>query len=118
MVDEFCKYRNASDLPFEMVSSAYGHTHSQQCDRTYDTQYGKLCNAIMTGGGGGCCGEGTRRGFYVINFDENKHMLTSVNIDSDEISCQYPCGAIINKEDKERILIDTCCHTRDDPQCH
>ena len=114
LLDEFVKYRNQTDLPYEMIVSAYGHTHSQQCDKYYDTQYGKLCINIMTGGGGGCCSENTRRGFYVLGFDENKHMISPIDIDDDSISCQYPCGADIDETEIKQLEIDTCCHTQDD----
>ena len=37
------------------VWSIYGHTHNQKCDRTYTKNNETICDAIMTGGGGGCC---------------------------------------------------------------
>ena len=41
----------------------------------YNKKYGKLCNTITTFGGGGCCSEGTRRGFFYITFDGNNFIL-------------------------------------------
>jgi len=117
LVNEFVKYRNQSDLPEEMIVAAYGHTHSQQCDRSFNSKYGALCNSIMTGGGGGCCGEYTRRGFFVLGFNSDKHMVQLLDITDSQISCEYPCGVVMDEAEKEKILKDTCCHTMDDPQC-
>ena len=110
-MDEFCKYRNSSDLPYEMIVAAYGHTHSQHCDRGLNTLYGYLCNAILTGGGGGCCDESTRRGFFPIGFNADKHMIQPLNINDEQISCQYPCGVILDEMEQQKMKTNACCHT-------
>ena len=118
MVKEFVSNRNASqDLNHEQVVSAYGHTHAQQCDGSTTNGNGELCYAILTGGGGGCCGEYTRRGFYVMQFDDDRIMRQPLSIDDAQLTCQYPCGAVMEEGLEEKILWDTCCHTVDDPQC-
>jgi hypothetical protein len=114
LVGQFCGYRNQSNLQNEMIVAAYGHTHSQQCDGSVDTKFGHLCYAIMTGGGGGCCSEVTHRGFYVMGFDENKHMIQPLSITDPQLSCVYPCGVAVTEEEEERMRFHTCCHTRDD----
>jgi len=121
LVNSFVSNRNKSiDLNYEQITAAYGHTHSQQCDASTTNGNGQLCYAIMTGGGGGCCGESTRRGFYVHGFNDNRTMTQPLSIDDGQISCWYPCGADMeqSEEMKQRVLVDTCCHTVDDPQCH
>eukprot|EP01083_Nonionella_stella_P207332 753322_1 len=102
LVNEFVKNRNSNLLNYEQITAAYGHTHSQQCDASTTNGNGKLCYGIMTGGGGGCCGESTRRGFYVMGFDSNKTMIQPLSISDPSISCWYPCGANIDESQKEK----------------
>ena len=101
----------------DKVWTAYGHAHSQQCDG-YSSSNSSECELIMTGGGGGCCAESTKRGFYVIGFDNNKQMIQQFGIDDEILTCDYPCGASeatqLTQEEKKQLAFDTCCHTNDD----
>eukprot|EP01083_Nonionella_stella_P191059 707408_1 len=87
----------------ELVVSAYGHAHEQTCAGSINTEYGYLCNVILSGGGGGCCSESTPRGFFVLGFDENKHMVQPMKIDDPTLVCHYPCGAEVDEKEVERM---------------
>ena len=120
LVSKFVSNRDPSqDLLKEQIVSAYGHVHDQRCDGSLENDNGKLCYAILTGGGSGCCNEYTRLGFYVMHFDDNKVMTQPLDITDPKLSCDYPCGVkALSKELDAELLFNTCCHTRDDPKCH
>merc|ERR1712154_592033 len=96
------------------MGSAYGHTHKQECERMDEN---KECDAILTGGGGGCCSTDTLRGFFVIGFDEDKNMIQPLKIDDDAISCKYPCNAKINDDDVIKSNFFHCCSTSHGKSC-
>eukprot|EP01084_Bolivina_argentea_P037474 69323_1 len=77
----------------DIVWSIFGHAHVQKCDHT-DERSGE-CDAILSGGGGGCCMEKSLRGFYVIGFNENGEMIQPLKFNDPSISCEYPCDESI-----------------------
>ena len=88
----------------DIVYSAYGHDHVQQCDN-YSSY---ACQLIRTGGGGGCCHEDTLRGFFPISFNDNKEMIQEYDIQDSLLTCQYPCNTTI--DNMLELEIDTCCN--------
>lgn len=61
------------------VLCAYGHVHDQKCE---GSEHG-TCNMVMTGGGGGCCGN-HRAGFTAVHLTEDGGFTT--DLDSSEVS--------------------------------
>merc|ERR1712190_74903 len=61
------------------VLCAYGHVHDQKCE---GWEYG-TCNMVMTGGGGGCCGN-HRAGFTAVHLTEDGGFST--DLESGEVS--------------------------------
>eukprot|EP00483_Globobulimina_turgida_P000990 UN00992 len=105
LVDDFKSVRGAK-AKNDLIWSAFGHTHAQKCDRTYNG----ACDAILTGGGGGCCSEHTLRGFYVIGFDADKRMTHPYKYNDPLLSCQYPCGTKFTDQEIIESTFDHCCY--------
>lgn len=61
------------------VLCAYGHVHDQKCE---GWEHG-TCNMVMTGGGGGCCGN-HRAGFTAVHLTEDGGFTTE--LESGEVS--------------------------------
>ena len=113
LVDTF-KNNTNGNIDDYIVWSIYGHTHNQKCDRHYTVNGTQICDAIMTGGGGGCCNfEFTTRGIYVIGFDKNGKMTQPYDFEDPAISCTYPCDVEIDYQRKDELILETCCHTDD-----
>ena len=106
-VTKSAKSGDSSDI----VWSAFGHDHKQKCQH-YSDKEETTCDSILTGGGSGCCGERTLRGFFVIDFDSNGQMTQPYNIDNETISCQYPCGTRHKwtQQQIEQSHLEHCCY--------
>jgi len=61
------------------VLCAYGHVHDQKCE---GWEHGS-CNMVLTGGGGGCCGN-HRAGFTAVHLTEDGGFTT--DLESDDVS--------------------------------
>eukprot|EP01084_Bolivina_argentea_P139075 244706_1 len=91
LLDNFESKRNINDD--DVVVGVYGHVHNQRCDSWIKDKYGnELCQLVLTGGGGGCCGydEDLYRGFFPMEFDDshdgNIILRQPMNIRNDIIS--------------------------------
>jgi hypothetical protein len=111
--DSFASHRPSSATD-DLIWSFYGHTHKQECVRTSKG----ACDVVLTGGGGGCCGEDTLRGFYVIGFDSQSRMTQPYSIDDPLISCKYPCKRNFAQEFTEQEILQSmyghCCYRVND----
>eukprot|EP01084_Bolivina_argentea_P286815 492070_1 len=89
LLKDFKIRRNNSDR----ISCIYGHKHEQRCEQFVDGNVAdNICELILTGGGGGCCGfdpENWLRGFYVIGFDDDKNMIQPMSMNDNRISCKW-----------------------------
>jgi len=61
------------------VLCAYGHVHDQKCEGWEEG----TCNMVLTGGGGGCCGN-HRAGFTAVHLTEDGGFIT--DLESDDVS--------------------------------
>ena len=116
LLHEFKQNRiNMNISEMETIWMAYGHDHEQECDGYVDNDRNGTCELIRTGGGGGCCNEGTLRGFYVIGFDDNKNMIQPLKITDPLLTCEYPCHNLYGTKGDDSIehAFEICCHTID-----
>eukprot|EP00483_Globobulimina_turgida_P009084 UN09102 len=94
----------------DVIWTAGGHSHAQECIHWNNDG---ICEAIKTGGGGHGAAS-SRKGFWVVGFDENKKMIQPISYNSSTISCFNPCGQKISKQEIEESNLFNCCHDEDE----
>mmetsp|Transcript_81898 Transcript_81898/g.206061 ORF Transcript_81898/g.206061 Transcript_81898/m.206061 type:complete len:163 (+) Transcript_81898:3-491(+) len=118
--DMFIKGLPASKVNSTKVFNFFGHTHVQQCYNHHDGE----CVNFLTGGGGGCCGDGdTPGGFTAISWDSNRTQV--VECFTPDSKCSLNRFAFLQDDEEEGgsptgddiVGVDVCAHTVDDPSC-
>jgi len=96
------------------VLNFYGHTHIQRCDKKAEDGYSG-CTDVMTGGGGGCCGD-TPAGFVSVTWGEDGKQTIECLQDSD---CTIPHWSLLQHNVSTAVDVqnDVCEKTQDDPRC-